>query len=148
MKYIFMIIAMHFAIIINAQETVIGGIITDNNGKVIDNALIKLENSDQYTESDQYGKFSISADLGDYIEISHVAYNTKRVRLKNNILIHLEDKAIDLDAIIVKANPLGDITGSSIIYDDIKATTQPRNVSDLFKDIPRFWYSKKGSICI
>jgi len=145
MKYIFMIIAMHFAIIINAQETVIGGTITDNNGKAIENALIKLENSDQYTESDRYGKFSISANLDDYVEISHVAFKTKKVRLKADMLIHLDDKAIDLDAIIVKANPLGDITGSTIIYDDIKATTQPRNVSDLFKDIPGFGIQKRGA---
>ena len=140
-----MFIAMFVAITINAQESVVHGVVTDIYGKAIEKALIKLENSDHFTETDQKGKFSITASEGDDAEISHVAYKSKRIKLKSNIQISLEDKAIDLDAIILKADPLGDIAGSTIIYDDIKATTQPRNVSDLFKDIPGFGIQKRGA---
>lgn len=145
MKYIFMFVAIFFATTINAQESVISGIITDLNGKAIENALIKVEKSDQYAETNAFGKFSINAKAGEMVKISHVAYKTQNIRLQNNLQIKLADKAIDLDAIIVNANAMGDITGSTIIYDHIKATTQPRNVSDLFKDIPGFGIQKRGA---
>ncbi len=140
-----MIIAMFVAIIINAQESVVKGKITDYDGKAIENALIKAENSNQFTESDKEGNFSIKADKGGYVEITHVAYKTKLVLLENSMQIILYEKAIDLDVIIVKADPMNDITGSTIIYDDIKSATQPRNVSDLFKDIPGFGIQKRGA---
>ncbi|RLD81616.1 MAG: TonB-dependent receptor [Bacteroidetes bacterium] len=144
MKYIFMLIAMQFAVI-NAQQSAMGGVISDNNGKAIENAVIKLEDSERFIESDMYGKFTINANTGDFIEISHVAYKSKKLKLESNMIILLDDKAIELDAIIVKADPMKDITGSTIIYDDITATTQPRNVSDLFKDIPGFGIQKRGA---
>ncbi len=140
-----MLIAIQFAVIINAQQSAISGIISDNNGKVIENAVIKLEGSEHFIESDMYGKFTINANTGDFIEISHVAYKFKKVKLESNMVIILVDKAIELDAIIVKADPMRDIAGSTIIYDDITATTQPRNVSDLFKDIPGFGIQKRGA---
>ncbi len=139
-----MLIAMQFAVI-NAQQSAMGGVISDNNGKAIENAVIKLEDSERFTESDMYGKFTINANTGDFIEISHVAYKSKKLKLESNMIILLDDKAIELDAIIVKADPMKDITGSTIIYDDITATTQPRNVSDLFKDIPGFGIQKRGA---
>lgn len=140
-----MLIAMQFAVIMNAQQSAMGGVISDNNGKAIENAVIKLEGSERFTESDMYGKFTINANTGDFIEISHVAYKSKKLKLESNMIILLDDKAIELDAIIVKADPMKDITGSTIIYDDITATTQPRNVSDLFKDIPGFGIQKRGA---
>lgn len=136
---------MQFAVIMNAQQSAMGGVISDNNGKAIENAVIKLEGSERFTESDMYGKFTINANTGDFIEISHVAYKSKKLKLESNMIILLDDKAIELDAIIVKADPMKDITGSTIIYDDITATTQPRNVSDLFKDIPGFGIQKRGA---
>lgn len=136
---------MQFAVIMNAQQSAMSGVISDNNGKAIENAVIKLEGSERFTESDMYGKFTINANTGDFIEISHVAYKSKKLKLESNMIILLDDKAIELDAIIVKADPMKDITGSTIIYDDITATTQPRNVSDLFKDIPGFGIQKRGA---
>lgn len=140
-----MVVAMFAAITINGQQSAVSGIITNNKGEPVENALIKLEHSDKFVESDLNGAFTINANTGDYVEISHVAYKSIRVQLDHKMTIQLEDKAIDLDAIIVKADPMGDITGSIIIYDDIKATTQPRNVSDLFKDIPGFGIQKRGA---
>jgi len=140
-----MLIAMQFAVILNAQQSAMSGVISDNNGNAIENAVIKLEGSERFTESDMYGKFTINANTGDFIEISHVAYKSKKLKMENNMIILLDDKAIELDAIIVKADPMKDITGSTIIYDDITATTQPRNVSDLFKDIPGFGIQKRGA---
>ncbi len=140
-----MVVAMFVAITINGQQSAVSGIITNNKGEPVENALIKLEHSDKFAESDLNGAFTINANTRDYVEISHVAYKSIRVQLDHKMTIQLEDKAIDLDAIIVKADPMGDITGSIIIYDDIKATTQPRNVSDLFKDIPGFGIQKRGA---
>ena len=145
MKYIIMVIAMLFAIAINAQKTVASGTIKDNNGNAIENALIKAQNFNKFTHSDQEGKYSLEVSEGDIVIVSHISFQSKKVRIEENMQIILDDKAIDLDAIIVKADPMNDITGSTIIYDDIKATTQPRNVSDLFKDIPGFGIQKRGA---
>ncbi|HHE65459.1 MAG TPA: TonB-dependent receptor, partial [Bacteroidetes bacterium] len=75
----------------------------------------------------------------------HINYKTIKVQLFDKISIVLEEKSIVIDDVIVKANVFGEISQSKIIYDDIKATTQPRNVSDLFKDIPGFGIQKRGA---
>ena len=57
----------------------------------------------------------------------------------------MQEQAFDLDNIIVTADPFGNLAQSRIVYDDVKAITQPRNVSDLFKDIPGFGIIKRGA---
>ncbi|NOQ91844.1 MAG: TonB-dependent receptor [Flavobacteriaceae bacterium] len=147
MKNIFMLCAimLFVSIKINAQESVIKGKITDENGKFLEHVIIKLENSEIFTETNQKGEFQINANQNENALISHMNYKSKTIGLTNGIIIVLEEMTIQLNNIILKADPFGDIAQSEIIYDDIKATTQPRNVSDLFKDIPGFGIQKRGA---
>ena len=128
-----------------AQESVIHGQITDERGNALENIVIKLENSNKFTETNKKGLFQIKANTEQFASISHINYKTIKVQLFDKISIVLEEKSIVIDDVIVKANVFGEISQSKIIYDDIKATTQPRNVSDLFKDIPGFGIQKRGA---
>ncbi len=129
----------------HAQESVINGKITDRNNNPLEHVIVKLQDSENFTETNQKGTFQIAAKLDEEALISHMNYKTKTITLTSDIIIVLEEVTIELNNIIVKANPFGDIAQSDIIYDDIKATTQPRNVSDLFKDIPGFGIQKRGA---
>ncbi|MEN8187245.1 MAG: TonB-dependent receptor plug domain-containing protein, partial [Bacteroidota bacterium] len=147
MKNIFMTIVVFFCLTIsaNAQQSTITGKIIDKNGNLLENIVIKLEDSEIHTETNSNGVFQITAVEREKAIISHVSYIPITVSLINEMTIVLEEKNIELDAIIIKTDPHGDITHSEIVYDDVKAVTQPRNVSDLFKEIPGFAIQKRGA---
>ncbi|MDH3322608.1 MAG: TonB-dependent receptor, partial [Flavobacteriaceae bacterium] len=104
-----------------------------------------LKASEKFTETNKKGAFRIKAKQGEQASILHIGYKTQTINLISNLTIVLEEKTVVIDDVIVKADVFGDISQSKIVYDDIKATTQPRNVSDLFKDIPGFGIQKRGA---
>lgn len=130
-----------------AQNTVIKGEILDENKQTpIADATIQIKNTNSYTVSDIEGKFSIKANIGDVLVISHINYSTLVVEISEEYMtIQMRENPIDLDNITVKADPLKDISQSVAIVDEIKATTQPRNVGDLFRDISGFGIQKRGA---
>jgi iron complex outermembrane receptor protein len=127
------------------QELEIHGSIEDEHGRALENIIVKLIDQDRFTETDQQGEFVILANEGSKVSLSHLAYRPKTVVLSNHMQIIMQEQAFDLDNIIVTADPFGNLAQSRIVYDDIKAVTQPRNVSDLFKDIPGFGILKRGA---
>ncbi len=147
MKKLFIACAVMLFIGFNmyAQESSIKGKITDENGKPLEHVIVNLQNSEKFTETNKKGEFQIKASQNDIALISHMNYKSKTIALTNDIIIVLEEVTIQLNNIIIKADPFGDIAQSEVVYDDIKATTQPRNVSDLFKDIPGFGIQKRGA---
>ena len=129
-----------------AQTKNITGRIADEKTNIaIDYAIIKLIKNNVFTTSDGDGKFIIKANEGDKIEISHISYKTKIVTLEKNGVIKLEPTQIELSEIIVNANPLEDISQSTVINDSEKRISQPRSVGNLFRDIKGFGISKKGA---
>jgi len=147
MKKLFIACAVMLFIGFNiyAQESSIKGEITDENGKPLEHVIVNLQNSEKFAETNKKGEFQIEASQNDLALISHMNYKSKTIALTNGIIIVLEEVTIQLNNIIIKADPFGDIAQSEVVYDDIKATTQPRNVSDLFKDIPGFGIQKRGA---
>jgi len=128
-----------------AQQKEIHGTIVDSEGNGLENVIIQLKGTNIFDESDVQGNFMIKAIEGDTIQVSLMGYSSKLLRLKNQMKISMNEKTFALDNIIVKADPFGDLAQSRIVYDDIKAVSQPRNVSDLFKDIPGFGIIKRGA---
>ncbi len=147
MKNIYMAYAILLLVGINsyAQQSVIAGKITDENSKPIEQVVIKLQSSEIFVQTNEKGEFKINADQGEKALLSHINYKSKTVKLHNNMIITLEESVIHLNTIIIKADPFGEIAQSKVVYDDIKATTQPRSVGDLFKDIPGFGIQKRGA---
>ena len=129
-----------------AQSTKIKGKITEeNSNNTIENAVIKVVGSDEFTVSDNKGEFFIEANEGDLVEISHIGYKTMLVELQNQQNIKLQLAQIELNEIVVVGNPLQDISQSTVINDVEKRISQPRSVGDLFKDIKGFGIAKKGA---
>jgi len=129
-----------------AQSTKISGKLIDNKlNTPIEFATIKNLKSHKYTVSNANGEFTIEANEGTEVEITHMSYKTLVLELYNMQSIGLEAAQIQLNEIIVSSNPLEDISHSEIINDQINRITQPRNVSDLFKDIKGFGISKRGA---
>ena len=144
-NYLMFLVVVFHAMAGNTQESLVHGTIMDQYGQALENIAVKLTDEDGYALSDGEGHFAIVAEDGSKAVLSHLAYRSKTVVLQDQMLIILEEKTFDLDNIIVKADPFGDLAQSRIVYDDVKAVTQPRNVSDLFKDIPGFGIQKRGA---
>ena len=128
-----------------SQEKELQGSVEDQLGNKLENVIIQVTNTGNFVESDQNGNFVIQVKEGDTIKISLMGYLSVSLPFRNGMTITLTEQTVALDNIIVKADPFGDLAQSRIVYDDIKATSQPRNVSDLFKDIPGFGIQKRGA---
>lgn len=140
------LVALMIVSLINAQSTKITGKIVDENQNTpIEFATIKVLNSHKFSISNSNGNFTIEANEGEQIEITHLSYKTKNSVIKNNQIISLQLAQIELSEIIVSSNPLEDISHSEVIVDQLKRVTQPRSVGDLFKDIKGFGIVKRGA---
>lgn len=140
------ILACLFAAFSYAQSGIISGrLIDDKLDSPIEFANIKVLKTHKFSVSNVNGEFVIEADEGDEIEITHLSYKTIILKITNNQTIKLQPAQIELNEIIVSANPLEDIAQSEIIVDPIKMISQPRSVGDLFKDIKGFGISKRGA---
>ncbi|PHR69273.1 MAG: TonB-dependent receptor [Lutibacter sp.] len=129
-----------------AQSTKIKGKIVDSeSGKKIENVAIKAVDSKEFAVSNKEGEFTIIAKVGDFAEVSHIGYKTVIFKLQNQQVVKLELAQINLNEIVVSANPLQDISQSTVINDATKRISQPRSVGDLFKDIKGFGIVKKGA---
>ena len=70
-------IMLFVSIKINAQDSIIKGKITDENGKFLEHVIVKLENSEIFTETNQKGEFQINANQNENALISHINYKSK-----------------------------------------------------------------------
>lgn len=132
--------------IVNAQSDKISGKLIDEKlNTPIEFATIKVLKTNKFSVSNSNGDFSVEANVGDLVEITHVSYKTTVLNIQKNQTINLEVAQIELNEIIVSTNPFENIAQSEIINDQIKRVTQPRSVGDLFKDVKGFGISKRGA---
>lgn len=128
------------------QLTVKGKIIEASNNNPIEDASIQIKNKTKFTTSNSHGVFVINTNINDILVINHISFKTKEIVVDaENMFITLEAKVVNLDNIIVEADVLRDISQSTVVVDNIKSTTQPRNVGDLFRDIKGFGVQKRGA---
>ena len=111
----------------------------------IENATIKINNSRNFAITNKLGEFLINANPNDSLIVSHMSYKSKSVKVQQKLLIELQQAQIKLNEIIVRTNPIQDISQSVVIHDDTKKISQPRSAGDLFRDINGFALIKKGS---
>ncbi len=137
----FMIVGFTFA-----QSNKIKGKIFDKKLNIpVEFATIKVLKTNKFVVSNSNGEFSIVANNGDKVEITHLSYNAKIVELEDLQIIILQSAQIQLNEILVSAHPLADIAQSEIVMDPMKRVSQPRSVGDLFKDIKGFGITKRGA---
>ena len=134
------------AVLYGQQVNVRGVVFNANSKNPIENATVQINGSNIFTTTDVDGKFVLNASRDAVLIISHLNYQKKILKVSSDInQIFLQPKSINLDDIVVKANVLQDISQSNVIVDNTKATTQPRNVGDLFRDIKGFGIQKRGA---
>ncbi|WP_372746157.1 TonB-dependent receptor domain-containing protein [Lutibacter sp.] len=144
-KLLLTILMLSISMVTFAQTLKVSGKIIDEKDAVpIEYATIKVLKNNIATLSNRDGEFTLNAEIGDKIEISHISYKTIITNVQAEIIIQLQQTQIDLNEIIVSANPLQDISQSVVINDAEKRISQPRSVGHLFKEISGFGITKKG----
>jgi iron complex outermembrane receptor protein len=145
-KQLFTILCVLISTISFAQSSIFKGkIIAENSKTPVENATIKVIKSNNYSVTDKNGEYAVEANSDSKIIISHLGYISKTVVLTNNLTIELQPAQIELNEILVSANPLEDISQSTVINDSEKRISQPRSVGSLFKDINGFGIVKRGA---
>ena len=144
LKYFVFLAVLFTGVWSNAQQQIKGSIIDSKNNPVPD-VVVRLADGSKYTVSDSSGSFEIYCKRGQKATLSHIGYNPVDVVLDDGIIVVMYERPVELSNIVVKANPFEAIAQSDVIIDDIKSITQPRNVSDLFRDIPGFGIQKRGA---
>lgn len=148
MKKIFLlsILFLFTSHILFAQTNNYKGIVVDQEtNKPIEAVSIKVVGKSTYTYTDAKGQFSIEAAKNDFIELDHLAYQTKKVSVVTSASISLSQKKISLDEIVIKSHPLDDISHSIVVIDEVKRGSQARNVAELFNDISGFSIQKRSA---
>ena len=129
-----------------SQSTKISGKIIDvKSNNPIENATITVLSNNVFSVTNNKGEFLINAKEGDKIKISHLSYKTIMVEAKTSLIIKLQPAQIELNEILITANPNENISQSTIINDTEKKISQPRSVGSLFKDINGFGIVKRGA---
>lgn len=93
------------------KEMILSGTVILNN-KGIEGVLIKNERSNEVTNSNTDGRFTIKCQLGDILHFSSINVETKRKKItksdyqSNNLIVNMTSKTIDLNEVIIKNNSI------------------------------------------
>ncbi len=98
----------------------ITGIIVNTNGTPIPDATVIIKNTQTGTATNADGSFVIMATAGDVLVISHIGYQTKKVKPvdETTLNISLTETTNNLDAVIVvgyTSEKIKDIAGSVVV---------------------------------
>ena len=90
MKLFLKSILVLFTIVqIQAQEKVISGVVSDENGLPLPSATVLVKGTSNGIQTDFDGKYTIKAQLGDLLVFSYVGYNTKEVTVGSSNTINV-----------------------------------------------------------
>lgn len=128
------------------SQTISGRVVDKTTNEPISNATITVFETRITTNTDINGFYSIAASPGSVLGVEHPLYRKGEVSAKNARIIYLSTSVINLEEIILKADPMKDITHSFIVMDNIKKGSQPRNSADLFIDMPGFSIQKRSAM--
>jgi Ca-activated chloride channel family protein len=93
------------SISLQAQKSMINGIVTDDTGLPLPGVTIIVKNTSNGTQSDFDGKFKIMAAKGDFLVFSYIGFTTKDIKVtpkdfKDTLIVSLENGA-QLDEVVV-----------------------------------------------
>ena len=93
------------------KEIMLSGTVLLNN-KEIEDVFVKNENSNETTNSDANGRFTIKCQLGDILNFSSINTETKRKKItkseyqSNSLIVTMTSKTIDLNEVIINNNAI------------------------------------------
>jgi iron complex outermembrane receptor protein len=137
--------------VVIGQEVVINGtVINEMNLEKIAFAGIYIEELELGAYTDENGTFQLSVQaLENYtLRVEHLGFKTitKIVSFNeiSNLRFNLEANPIIIEEILVENNPRLSSGQSDIISEPTKKVCQPRDIGDMFKDVPGFAVVKRG----
>ncbi|MBE8724317.1 TonB-dependent receptor [Flavobacterium hungaricum] len=133
MKHLFLFGVMLFSYALQAQN--IKGVVNDENGKPLQEVLIRNLNSKTHAHSDNYGKFIVeNSNLNDSLEVSKQGFVTQRVKVDHtdSFSITLNEKPFLLEEVTI-TNTLKYLNTISKIDLEIQPIS---NSQDLMRKVP------------
>ena len=109
-----------------------------------------IQAADLFAYSDLNGHFTIEVpEQQTTIEVSQLGYETTTFVLDQTRKIYtLTSSPILLEQVLVSSTPLNTQPQSDTWVDHAQQITQPRDIGDLFRDIPGFGLSRKGGFAV
>ncbi len=147
-QIIITILYLSTSILVAQTKNITGNVYDATDHEPLSGVVVQAENSKTHAITDINGKFRIVVPTGTLLVFSYPNYNIVKLLAKDGMTITLSKKAVSLGEVVIKADPLEDITHSVVIVDGVKKGSQPRNVADLFKDIPGFSLQKRSATAI
>ncbi|CAL1520151.1 TonB-dependent receptor [Chitinophaga sp. MM2321] len=111
----------------------ISGTVKAADGTVLPGATVRVKNTNKYTATDQYGKFSIDASVGDVLIISFIGYDSREISLNEetinrgiNIKLSVADNSMNETVVIgYGTRKKSDLTGSVSSIKSTELTAYP-----------------------
>lgn len=109
----------------------------------------------QYAYADENGRFSIEVPVAEAykLEAGQLGYETAKLSLQpgdnlRQVDVQVSAQPVQLQEILVSERPRHCNPQSNVYCDAMKQVSQPRDVGDLFGDIPGFGLIKKGGFAL
>jgi len=112
----------------NSGEKISGVILEEANGEVVLGASLFIEETKKSTISDQDGKFTIEAKVGETLTVTYIGFVTQKIKITGNkITIRLKEDISSLKEVVVIGYgkvQRKDLTGSisSVTGDELRKT--------------------------
>lgn len=129
-----------------SAQKVEGIIINAESNIPLKGAKITVQGTEIIAFTDENGNFKIDANGKKFLVIEFQDFNKRIVPVSEASTILLDLKTINLQEIVLKADPGSDITHSFVVIDQIKNGSQPRTATDLFNDLPGFSIQKRSAM--
>jgi iron complex outermembrane receptor protein len=142
-KHWFIVILIAVFQSVAAQQTVKVTVTDYDSGDPLPGVKVKSD-SGGYCVTDIDGQCSLQAQKT--IQVTAEGYKTATAKVKPEIKIRLRKKAIELNEVVIKTDPLRDPVHSVVVSDMEKKYSQPRNTAELFKDIPGVSLQKRSAM--
>ena len=151
MKKILIIISFIIPTILAGQELNIQGSVFDNDDNLpLYQAAVYFENEKIGTFTNEEGIFNVRLPEKDQytLSVEHIGYKLYTREIEKNDLndlnIGLTTQPFFIEQILVNAPPAHRSAQSDILHDPTKKFSQPRDIGDLFRDVPGFNVVKRG----
>lgn len=145
MKKLFIVFLLLTGHIYAQNKSITGKVIDADNKAPVVGATVIVKAGQEKTITDIYGVFHINVKPGSLLVISAPNFKSTTLKAKDDLIVALVRKSISLDEVIIKADPLEDITHSVVVTDEVVKGSQPRNVASLFDNIPGFSIQKRSA---
>lgn len=112
-------------------------------------ALVGVKGSDISTLTDSNGYFNLQTKTAGtcVLSVGHLSYEASEITVDGpgTLECRLRIKPVMTETILVVGSPLGEVSQSEIIRDEIKLAGRQKNVADLFMDVNGFNVIKRGA---